>query len=32
MRYGVRELFARDTIFRTTIVSAVVILVLAALL
>jgi len=32
MRYGVRELFARDTIFRTTIVSAVVILLLAALL
>ena len=32
MRYGVRELFARDTIFRTTAVSAVVILVLAALL
>ena len=32
MRYGVRELFARDTIFRTTVVSAVVILVLAALL
>ena len=32
MRYGVRELFARDTIFRTTAVSAAVILVLAALL
>jgi malonate transporter and related proteins len=32
MRYGVWELFARDTIFRTTAVSAAVILVLAALL
>jgi len=32
MRYGVRELFARDTIFRATIVSAAVILALAALL
>ncbi len=32
MRYGVRELFARDTIFRATVVSAGVILLLAAVL
>lgn len=32
MRYGVRELFARDTIFRSTVVSAGVILLLAAVL